>query len=130
MCGETTSTSYRDTDLQQYIATYPIINPDACPAQILGYVTRNGIDQPVVTYDLHAAAADIWQEKQASLIASGSWDVSGPGGGFQKSQEEEQHEKQVAYHLARRHAQSIFVKSQQASCDYRRSVCLSVRNVS
>lgn len=126
MAGEISSTTYSDSDIQTYIEAYPIINEDAYTEQIIGYVTLGLVQYPVVGYDLHRATADIWQEKQAALASDGSWDVSGPGGGFQKSQQYEQYGEQIRYHLARRNVQSISIKSAQAACEYRSTECPSV----
>jgi len=123
MCGEVNSTTYSDADIQTHIEAYPIIKEDCYEEEIIGYVTLGLAQYPVVAYDLHMATADIWQEKQASLASDGSWDVSGPGGGFQKSQQYEQYGEQIRYHLARRNVQSISIKTAQAACEHRSTEC-------
>jgi hypothetical protein len=130
MTGETNSTTYSDTDIQSYIEAYPIIKEDCYEEQIIGYVTLGLLQYPIVDYDLHATAAQVWEEKQAVLASDGSWDVSGPGGGFQKSQQYEQYGERMRYHLARRYVQSIAIKAAQAACEYRSTPCPLVINES
>ena len=54
----------------------------------------------VETYDLHAAAADIWEEKAATW--ADKYDFSADGGNYSRSKVYEQMMAKVRYHRARR----------------------------
>ncbi len=57
------------------------------------------------TYDLHAAAADIWEEKAA--ILSADYDFTADGATLARSQAYEQAMKQARYHRSRRSPKTI-----------------------
>jgi hypothetical protein len=64
MCAENnTSTDYSDEDIAEIIEEYPLLDDD-------GYEPENLNWTP--TYDLNAAAAAIWDEKAAALVANGA----------------------------------------------------------
>lgn len=99
MVAEPTNTTYTDTLLGEAILRYPL--PDAD-----GHMTDS--DLWVATYDLNAAAAEIWQEKAAALV--GRADFSADGGSYSDSQLVEQAERQARYYLSRRSAYTIRLK--------------------
>jgi hypothetical protein len=59
----------------------------------------------VDVYDLHAIAADIWEEKAAALAQDFDFSEQGAGS-YSRSQAYEQAEKQAKFHLARRKPRS------------------------
>lgn len=101
MINELGTTPYSDTLLAEFIERYPVTDPDG-----------NTPDESdwTATYDLHAAAADVWQEKAAKVAADYSF--SADGNSLQRSQVYEQYMNQVRYHSARRKVR--FVKHEQA----------------
>jgi hypothetical protein len=52
------------------------------------------------TYDLHSAAADVWEDKAGAVAHR--MDFSADGGSFSVSQQYEQYMKQARYHRSRR----------------------------
>jgi len=54
----------------------------------------------IPTYDLHAAAADIWTEKAA--VVAVDFDFQADGGNYTRSQVYQAYERQARYHGARR----------------------------
>jgi len=64
MTAESGDTSpYSDADMATYIETYPLMDSS-------GYDPDDSEWTP--TYDLNAAAADIWEEKAANFVANGA----------------------------------------------------------
>ena len=97
--AEPTTDTYGDDDLAAVIAKYPLIDaggnePDA------------GDWAP--TYDLNAAAANIWGRK-ASALAS-MYDFSADGGKFSRSQIYEQAKAQARYYGSKRMPSSFSVQ--------------------
>lgn len=69
------------------------------------YTVNNWPDADTIGYDLHAIAAEIWEEKAAVL--SPDYDFTEQGvGSYQRSQAYEQAMNQAAYHFERRKAKS------------------------
>ncbi len=61
MTAEPDETTYTDADLAAYIQAYPL-------GDMHGYDVASVLWTP--TYDLNAAAADVWDEKTATAVAS------------------------------------------------------------
>lgn len=91
MVAEPTTDTYSDVDIAAYIEAYPLLDAEG-----------NDPDETdwTATYDLHAAAADVWEEKAAAFAAG--FDFTADGGSFTRSQQYEQCLKQARYHRARR----------------------------
>lgn len=91
MVAEPTEDTYTDTDLTAYIERYPLMD-----------TAGNDPDETdwTATYDLHAAASDLWTEK-ASCAAS-SYDTSTDFSRQYKSQAHAQMLKMARHHLSRR----------------------------
>jgi hypothetical protein len=108
MVDEPTSDTYDDDALTEYIERYAV--KDALGTEPWEYdfsttpPTRSEDSNWMPTYDLHAAAADIWAEK-ASVIAE-DYDFVGDGGNLKRSQKYEQYMKQSRYHFARKRAKT------------------------
>ena len=104
MIAELDDTTYSDEDLEGYIEAYPTIDEFGESA----YEWDTGTEPPtqddndnwVATYDLHAAAADLWQEKAANVAHK--YDFAADGGNYSASQQYEMYMKQSRHHLARR----------------------------
>ncbi|MGV3616107.1 MAG: hypothetical protein ACO1SV_12295 [Fimbriimonas sp.] len=111
MVGEQNAGStYTDEDLAPYIEeratqdergeTPFILNKSTIPP------TRAPNPLWVATYDLHAAAADIWEEKAGAL--AGDFDFKTDAGEeFKRSQAFAQAQERARYHRARRAPSSI-----------------------
>lgn len=109
LCAEPNNTrGWTDARIQAYIERYPL--PDALGRS----PTRpNGATPPVMeanpywtaTYDLNAAAADIWDEKASSLAEN--FDISGGGESYQRSQAYEHASRRARHFRARRSPQLI-----------------------
>lgn len=89
---------YSDDDLRAAIERYAL--PDAAG------IAPNA-DDWVATYDLHAAAADIWQEKAGAL--AGHYDFDADGARFARSQAHEHALTMARHYRARRAARAVSV---------------------
>lgn len=109
MTGLVGSSDYSDSELVAYIERYPLLDE-------LGnepYSWDTATDPPfqdsneawIPTYDLNAAAADIWQERAAAL--AGNFDFSADGGSYQRSQAFKQFMDQARYYKARRSMRNV-----------------------
>lgn len=90
MVAELDDTTYKDEDLALYIEIYPAVDS-------MGRSSDE--DEWTEGYDLHAAAASIWEEKAASVASK--HDFSADGASFTSSQLYEQYMDQSRYHWAR-----------------------------
>lgn len=77
MIDEPTTDTYDDDALETYIERYPLIDAD-------GHESSD--DDWTATYNLYAAAADIWRQKKAAEVKK--VDFTADGGSFQMSQKE------------------------------------------
>jgi len=96
------NTTYSDDDLEQTIEAYPLIDA-------VGEVPflEDGTSNPdwTATYDLSAAAADIWGEKAGAL--AGNYDFSTQGQSFHRSQAFAAAMQAARYYRSRRAAGTI-----------------------
>jgi len=108
MVAEPTTTNFSDATVKAYIEAYPLMDEQGevpytlssatPPAQV---VNVNWIP----TYDLNAAAADIWDAK-AALYAD-KFDFSADGGNYSRSQVYEQMQSRARYYRSRRSPKSV-----------------------
>ena len=109
MCAEPTTTTYSDVALAAYIERYPLTDARGQEPYTWDVSTMppSQLDNEawVPTYDLHAAAADVWNEKAAALAHL--YDFSADGGSYSRSQGVAQAQAQARYHLARRNLNTI-----------------------
>jgi len=104
MVNEPTTATYADADITTYIEHYPLM--DALGETPYTWDTSTtpasqvANDAWVDTYDLAAAAADIWSEKAAGLAPN--FDFSADGASYSRSQAYEQAMKQARYYRSRR----------------------------
>lgn len=109
MVAEPTETTYDDESVQGYIETYPLIDERGEAPYTWDTSTepptQTANDNWIATYDLHAAAADIWDEK-ASQWAD-KYDFSADGGNYHRSNVYNQMMAKVRYHRARRSLKGV-----------------------
>ena len=108
MVAESTATTYTDADLSEYIERYPVVDGlgnDPWQEAETDPVTLEENEDWTATYDLNAAAADVWNEKAAAL--AGNYDFATQGQSFQRSQAYAQYMRQAAYYRARRAMGSV-----------------------
>jgi hypothetical protein len=107
MVAETTTATYMDVDIAAYIERYPLIDENGEeprePSDSTGLMIANA--DWTSSFDLNAAARDIWAEK-ASTLADRN-DFSADGGSYSLSQQYQQAMAQARYYGARRRVTSI-----------------------
>jgi hypothetical protein len=114
MIAEPTTTTYSDLALAEYIKHYPVedIQGEApfieSTEQITEPETYERNPDWIPTYDLNAAAADIWAEKASGHAAC--FDFSADGGSYSRSQVYEMCMKQSRYYRARRSIGTITLR--------------------
>lgn len=96
MIAEPTASPYTDEILSETIELYPVMDAD-------GFDPTD--DEWVATYDLHAAAAELWEAKAAGL--ADHYDFSADDARFNRSQAYTQYMRLAMYHRSRRRASSI-----------------------
>ena len=101
--NEPTETTYDDDLIEDIIEKYPLTDARGEDPFIESQTTPGTLyDNPdwIATYDLNAAAADIWAEKAS--ILSQDYDFQADGGKFSRSQAYDQAMAQSRYYRARR----------------------------
>jgi hypothetical protein len=96
MIAEPTTATYSDADLAALIARYPLIDE---------YEQEPDDYTWIPTYDLNAAAANLWGKKAAAF--AGLYDFTADGGTFHRSQAAQEMRKQARYYAARRAPSSL-----------------------
>ena len=109
MVDEPTEDTWDDAAINEYIETYPLIDVLGTDPQEVDYSTTpptiSEKDEWIPTYDLHAAAADIWEEKAATI--ADEFNFSADGGSFSRSKKYDQYMGKSRYHSGKRSAKSI-----------------------
>jgi hypothetical protein len=108
MTNEKTNTTYTDEEMTAYIEACPTTDENGEPPRVPSTTTPGEMmvnSDWTATYDLHAAAAMIWEEKAA--IATPNVDFEADGASYSDSQTFEQAMKMVRFHLARRNPSTI-----------------------
>ena len=108
MIAEPSMTTYSDTVLASYIEQYPLLDERG----EVPYVWNTATTPPtqtasvawVPTYDLQAAAADIWDEKAANV--ADHTDFTADGANISLSQQYAQAQAKARYHRSRRSPRS------------------------
>jgi len=98
MIAEPTTTTYSDGDLLGVIERFPLIDVYELEPDDLNWTP---------TYDLNAAAANLWGKKAAAF--AGLYDFTADGGTFHRSQAAQEMRKQARYYAARRAPSSLRV---------------------
>lgn len=103
MVAEPTTTTYSDALITTYIERYPHLDEQGQEPYTLSSATppaQEANDNWIPTYDLNAAAADIWEEKAALWVDK--YDFSADGGNYSRSQTYQMMMKQCRFYRARR----------------------------
>ena len=103
LIAEPTTALYSDGDLIACLKQFPTARKLQADTLIVN--ANNSLS--VVVWDVHAAAAQIWEEKIAALIAQGSYDITADGQTLNRDQKLQQYRAQLAYHQARRRVRSV-----------------------
>lgn len=112
MVAEPTTTTYSDATIKSYIEAYPCIDERGEEP----YDWDTSTDPPhqdanadwIPTYDLNAAAADLWDEKAATLAQD--YDFSADGASYSRSQAYEAAEKRSRYYRSRRQPKTFTLR--------------------
>jgi hypothetical protein len=92
-----TNTEYSDDEVTDIVERYPVADAAGnFPTTPDGEVNADWTPR----YDLHAAAADIWDEKASSLAAR--YDFTADGSTYHRSQAYNQAMQQARWHRSRR----------------------------
>ena len=119
MIAEPETTTYSDEDLAEAIERYPVI--DARGVETYYYdtstipPTQTAMDNWLPTYDLCAAAADLWAEKAATLAAD--YDFSADGASYSRRQAYDNAMASSAYYRARRSPRALFLRPEPEAAD-------------
>jgi hypothetical protein len=109
MVNEPDTTTYSDATIQSYIETHPLLDERGQEPYTFDTSTepptQDTNEDWIATYDLHAAAADIWEEKAAGV--ADEFDFHADGGVYQQSQKFEMYMKQARRHRAQRGIRTI-----------------------
>jgi len=99
---------YTDGVLTTYIESYPVMDERGEAPYTWDTSTepptQDENDNWIDTYDLHAAAADVWEEKAATV--SVDFDFSADGGKYTRSQVYGQYMAAARMHKARRYSKT------------------------
>ena len=102
--NESDDTNYDDDAIAVFIERYPLLDERGeAPYSwdtTTSPPTQDDNDDWIDTYDLHAAAADIWDEKAA--IVAQDFDFTADGGSYSRAQVAAAYERQARIHRARR----------------------------
>jgi len=108
MVAEPTTDTYSDALITTFIERYPLMDERGEVPYTFDTSTepptQDANDEWIDTYDLHAAAADIWQEKAAALGCN--FDFTADGGQFLRGQLPRFALAQARYHRSRRAPQT------------------------
>jgi hypothetical protein len=111
MVAEPTAATYSDAVLTTYIETYPHLDQwGESPLDAYGLANANW----TATYDLHAAAADVWEEKAALVVDK--FDFAANGGQYTQNQQYISRMSMCRFHRSRRlPSTATLVKSPEES---------------
>lgn len=108
MVDEPTEATWDNDTIDDYIERYPLIDVLGTDPQDVDFSTTpptiSEQDEWIPTYDLHAAAADIWEEKAATIAEN--YDFQADGGSFSRSKKYEQYMNKSRYHSSKRSAKA------------------------
>jgi uncharacterized protein with WD repeat len=111
MINEPTAINYSDDELETYIESWAVDDEFDNKALILDYSTTpySYITNTswVPTYDLNAAAAEIWEEKAADI--QDEFDFSAEGGNYTRSQKYQQAINMASRYKSHSKAKSVLM---------------------
>lgn len=108
MVNEPTTATYTDAILNAIAGKYPMV--DIFGEQSVYYTGSNppvatANDEWFPTYDLNAAAADVWDEKASAV--SVNYDFTADGGDYKRSQQFEMYSKMARTYRSRRSLKTV-----------------------
>lgn len=106
MIAEPTTDTYIDNDLATAIESYPVPDVDGLDPDDTSWTA---------TYDLHAAASELWAEKGSAVAAD--FTFSADGGSYSRDQVYTQYMKQARFHASRRQASTTTVHAVAGGVD-------------
>lgn len=113
MVGELTDLTYSDDDLEGYIERYPLEDARGEAPQVESTTVPGTLEENAdwtATYDLHAAAAEIWQEKAAAAFVM---EPASPADEAKAKRATDLHTfamQQSRYHMARRSITTVTLR--------------------
>ncbi len=108
MAAEPDTTTYSDVMLADIIKRHPLEDARGEGPWIESETTPGTLETNedwTPTYDLNAAAAEVWEEKAGTLAQD--FDFSADGGNYSRSQAHEQAMKQARYFRSKRSVRTI-----------------------
>lgn len=109
MVDEPTEDTYDDDTIDEYIEAYPVKDTLGTDPYEVDFTTEpptlSERDVWIPTYDLHAAAVDIWEEKVAAVAED--FDFKADGGSYSRSQRAEAYNKKARFHGSRRKVKTM-----------------------
>ncbi len=126
MVAELTTATYSDADITSYIEAHPLTDdigrrPLSATELALAGLTETPSTDWTPTYDLNAAAADIWEEK-AGILAQ-DFDMDADGAKLDRSQPYEQAMKQARFYRSKRSLKSIALAPDYAPLPTSGEIC-------
>ena len=108
------TSTYSDEDIAAYIEAYPLPDDLGRKPWTKTVLAEKELDETpstywTPTYDLNAAAADIWEEKAAALVANGAV--------YETDSAHRQAMRQVRYFRAKRSVKTIELSPDPSSSD-------------
>ena len=104
MVDEVASATYEEDTLETYIERYPVLDfLGTKPIEVDTSTSPPTLSENsdwIPSYDLHAAAADIWQEKSATVAED--YNFTADGSTLSRGDVQKQYMQQARYHLSRR----------------------------
>lgn len=112
MTDEPSSSTYTDTALEDLIESYPLMDERG----VVPYYYDESTTPPspvyntgwIPTYDLNAAARDIWDEKAAAIAED--FTFSADGGSYNRDEKYQHYKSQSRYYNSRRSPRSITLR--------------------
>ncbi len=92
LVAEPTTTLYSDETLIAILTQFPT----ARRLQADNLIVNGSNSLSVVVWDVHAAAAQVWEEKIAMLVVQGSYDITADGQTLTREQKLRQYREQLA----------------------------------
>jgi len=109
MVNEPKITTYDDDALSEYIERFPHLDERGEEPYTWDTATQpptqDANEDWIPTYDLHAAAADVWEEKAATVASD--FTFSADGGSYSRDQVYQQYMAQCRNHRGRRMPKSM-----------------------
>ena len=109
MVDESGTADYDNPTVAEYIERYPLMDERGQKPYTYDVSTspptQDDNDDWLPTYDLNAAAADVWQEKAATL--AGDYDFSADGASYTRSQTHQHAIEMAAYYRRKRSMSTI-----------------------